>query len=213
MFLLFSSALRPQGDRGGVWRAHAEEPHAEGPGGSRKWPRSPNGPRCGDEGRRIGLGTHYLLLLSVLFNRFQKSMKSLWKRSGRSTRSAKKGESTNCGATDCQHWLVCHWRKRWNVPIVFPTGSWSTWTTTSSNTTPTRTPSRSAWRSWAACSNSPSPRSDGLAAVTSGPAMVVYTYGLVAPGRGRVMDRVWRSPMRGSEKANAGLVFPLWFRV
>lgn len=63
----------------------------------------------------------------------------------------------------------CH-LKRKESPLSLPraiqmftsvqTASWSTWTTTSSNTTPTKTPSRSPWRSRGACSNSPSPKSD-----------------------------------------------------
>lgn len=56
------------------------------------------------------------------------------------------------------------------------TGFWSTWTTTSSNTTPMRTPSRSAWRSRAACTNSPSLRSNRQEEVTEEPSgVVVYT--------------------------------------
>lgn len=44
--------------------------------------------------------------------------------------------------------------------LISSTGSWFTWMTTSSSTTPTKTPSRSPWRSWGACTSSPLPKSD-----------------------------------------------------
>lgn len=46
------------------------------------------------------------------------------------------------------------------IEFVSSTAFWFTWTTTSSDTTPMKTPSRSPWRSWGACTSSPLLKSD-----------------------------------------------------